>query len=843
MMRARGHMRGLKLLPAITAALLQFAATDAAATSKFGEETIALNLRWAEAAFSAAPVAVSNQLLLIHEDSAGDTKVNLSASGLPLRLANKTCSRGIGSNSRSELRISLSRPADRFLANIGLDRNVDDSTPASVEFKVAVGGTTVFASGVMRPKDGVRSIEVPLGGFREFEVIIDDGGDGRHYDQANWCEARVILQDGSTVWLDDLAGFGAPIPALPFSFVYGGKTSDELLPKWICESREERLDAARVVRILAFRDPDSGLVVEAVTTIYGDTPGVDWVLRFRNTGSNATSVIENVRAVDVSISPPIGEEVTLHRLHGSAARAASWQPIDETLLRGDRIAFGGDGGRPAKTASPFFTLDWGGGGVITAVGWSGQWTGSVARLANGQVRVQAGMQFLRLRLEPGETIRTPRILQLYWNGGDRDEAHNQFRRTMLAHIVPQLDGRPVFPPVAHLSTSFYELNRTDETNTLSHLASIRGLGFETFWLDAYWIKGGFPAGVGNYGFPLERVHAPDRFPNGLAPIAQAVRESGLKFLLWFEPERVSPGTALASEHPEWINHHLFDLGIPEARDYMTRYLKAAIRQYGVDVLRIDFNIDPLAAWEASNSRHPERVGLAEIRSVEGLYRLWDELRAEFPRLVIDNCASGGTRIDLETIARSVALWRTDDTIDPLFRRDFDQAALQNQVMTAGLNRYLPFSLSGQMGAEPYHFRSGFNGGIAFAEDCRPVNFPRQLLRDAIAEGKRLRRYYASDFYALSQVNADAREWCVMQYHRPEDECGIIVAFRRHRSPFAAYECEPRGIDEAGAYEVTRSVSYQPEPPVRMKGGELRRLKLEISERPGSVIVEYRRIKQ
>ena len=83
---------------------------------------------------------------------------------------------------------------------------------------------------------------------------------------------------------------------------------------------------------------------------------------------------------------------------------------------------------------------------------------------------------------------------------------------MFAHVMPRIDGRPVTPPIAHLSTSFYELNDSTEANVLSHLESIKGLGFEVFWLDAYWTKGGFPAGMGNYGFPIDRVEPRDRFP-------------------------------------------------------------------------------------------------------------------------------------------------------------------------------------------------------------------------------------------------------------------------------------------------------------------------------------------
>jgi alpha-galactosidase len=818
------------------------------APPSFMGEMVALNQAWAEASFDTHPSPSADQMILLHEDSPGDTKINFSATGGALRLGDKTYSHGIGSNSRCEIRVRLSRPAQRFVADIGIDRNVEENQPASAEFRVLVAGGEVFASGVMRPGDAAQSIDVPLGGAREFDLVIDDGGDGRSYDQGNWADARIVMADGTSLWLDEL--HGGPLPGVPFSFVYGGKPSAELLPTWKSESKDEKPDATRTVRTLKFTDPETGLVVNAVATIYLDTPGVDWTLHFTNTGSKPTPILENVRAVDVRLVPPLGKPVMLHRVQGCHHEAASWQPIEQALVPGTQVAFGAHGGRPAKVDSPFFTVDWGDGGVITAVGWSGQWNGSVASNAGGIVRIEAGMEFLHVSLQPGESIRSPRILQVYWQGGSPDEAHNQFRRTMLAHIVPKRDGKPVFPPIAHLSTSFYELNATDEASTLSHLAAIDGLGFEALWLDAYWHRDGFPAGIGNYGFPLDRVSDPVRFPRGLRPVTDAVHKKGLKFLLWFEPERVSAGTDIAREHPDWLinvdgdqgfNSELFNLGNPEAREFMTSYLKAAIKEYGVDILRFDYNIDPLPFWQEENRKNPDRVGISEIRYVEGLYHMWDELRSEFPKLDIDNCASGGMRVDLETVSRSLTLWRTDYTIEPLLRKDYEESALRNQVMTAGLNRYLPFSVSGQMGSSPYLFRSGFNGGIAFCEDTRPADYPREQLRDAIAEGKRLRKYYTGDFYRLSDVTTDPRDWTVLQYHLPETGEGAVIGFRRPKSPFTAIQCELKGIDPAAIYEVTRSVACKPGAPLQMKGSELQKLSLAIPEIPGSVVLEYKKI--
>jgi alpha-galactosidase len=437
-------------------------------------------------------------------------------------------------------------------------------------------------------------------------------------------------------------------------------------------------------------------------------------------------------------------------------------------------------------------------------------------------------------------------MQIYWSGNDLPRSYNLFRQTMLSHIVPKANGKTATPPIAHLSTSFYELNNSTESNVLSHLDSIKGLGFEIFWLDAYWTRNGFPDGMGNYAFPIQRTEPSDRFPNGLGLIGDAVHKADTGFLMWFEPERVASGTEIAKDHPEWVispksdGSGLFNLGIPEACEYMTRYLITVIKEYRLDWLRIDFNINPLPFWEFMNQKNPNRIGMAEIRYVEGHYQMWDNILNAYPHLTIDNCASGGMRIDLETCSRSIPLWRTDATIDPLNRGDFNQAALQNQLMTAGLSRYVPFNVSGQMGATPYLFRSGFNAGISFCEDCRPADYPLDLLKKGIAEGKRIRKYYFGNFYPLSEINANSKGWCVIQYHREQD--GMVIAFRRHESPYASFVCDLHEIDPSAEYEVTQANTYDLSEPVRMKGVELQHLKVKIDGCPGSLLIEYKMVK-
>ncbi|MHB8863745.1 MAG: hypothetical protein ACYC6N_15185, partial [Pirellulaceae bacterium] len=196
-----------------------------------------------------------------------------------------------------------------------------------------------------------------------------------------------------------------------------------------------------------------------------------------------------------------------------------------------------------------------------------------------------------------------------------------------------------------------------------------------------------------------------------------------------------------------------------------------------------------------------------------------------------------------TCSRALALWRSDNTCDMVGSDParIAHAAIKNQVMSLGLNRYLPFSTVGQMGSTPYLFRSGYNAGIAFAEDCRPPDYPRDQVRQAIEEGKRIRPYWFGDFYPLSEPTLDPSAWCVLQYDRPAESDGLLVCFRRERSPYASYDCHVRNIDPAADYEVWQSSSFQRSPPVTIAGRKLLSYRAVIDEQPGSVIVEYRRL--
>ncbi len=276
---------------------------------------------------------------------------------------------------------------------------------------------------------------------------------------------------------------------LPFSLVYGGIPSSVFLPSWEHEFKEEKISDAVIRRTVILTDPSTRLEIKAVCLIYLDTPGVDWTIFFANKGDKISPVLEQVKALDAGDLTGYAAQVVVHRLNGAPCAVDDWMPFDQEVGEGQRIDFGATAGR-SSNVSPWFNVDWGSGGLITAIGWSGQWHASLA-FNDGRVHLQAGMQNLHTVLHPGESLRSPRILQLRWQGGDPYHAYNAFRRTMFAHILPRIDGQFVTPPIVHLSTSFYELNNSNEQNVLAHLQSIKGLGFEMFWLDVVLDRAGW----------------------------------------------------------------------------------------------------------------------------------------------------------------------------------------------------------------------------------------------------------------------------------------------------------------------------------------------------------------
>ena len=146
--------------------------------------------------------------------------------------------------------------------------------------------------------------------------------------------------------------------------------------------------------------------------------------------------------------------------------------------------------------------------------------------------------------------------------------------------------------------------------------------------------------------------------------------------LWFEPERVVANTDLHKQHPDWLlrrkdgddDTYLLNFGLPEVQEYFFNIVTDFMELPGFRFYRQDFNMDPLPYWRYSDA--PDRQGITEMKYIEGLYAYWDRIATTWPDSIREECASGGHRIDLETVMRMHMHQKTDYWFD----NEADQAA-------------------------------------------------------------------------------------------------------------------------------------------------------------------------
>ncbi len=635
-------------------------------------------------------------------------------------------------------------------------------------------------------------------------------------------------------WFD--CAFSPDAPP-PISFDYDGLSAPELVAAWSVEHTEEPSGDA-LASTLVWTDPASGLQVRVEARCFADLPAVEWIVHLTNTGSEPTPIISDLRPLDWHF-PDLGPNSVLHWAKGSDCQIDDFAPQQATFYNHPAISIHSLLGRSSHDALPFFNLQSEDHGVIGAIGWTGSWQADFIREEG--MRLRAGMQHTHLRLLPGESIRTPRMLLLFWQG-QRLHGHNMLRRLILEQYTPQVGDHALRAPVCN---AVWGENLAENQIAKARWWVEHDLPLEYFWIDAGWYGDGrftenstvFNSEWGQHAGNWWPNRGP--YPEGLAPVGQALAEMGLGFVLWIEPERVREGTHFTHTHPEWLlgpagANYLFDLGNSEARQAMTDLISDIITEAGVTCYRQDFNTDPAPFWTAADA--PDRVGISEIRHIEGLYAMWDELLARHPGLMIDNCSSGGRRIDLETISRSIPLWRSDYQCFP----DFDPVGMQGQ--THGLALWVPLSAGCCDRADTYAFRSALSPGMVHSENIFATvaeDFASpQWMREMMDQHLRLRPYFSGDFYPLLGYSLDNETWALWQFHRPDLDEGCILAFRRPHSAVTAATAQLHGLAAEATYEIEdldEGTAWQ------VTGTELAEgLPVAIDQQPGTKLLVYRR---
>ncbi|OJY65327.1 MAG: hypothetical protein BGP12_19235 [Rhodospirillales bacterium 70-18] len=402
----------------------------------------------------------------------------------------------------------------------------------------------------------------------------------------------------------------------------------------------------------------AGLPLEAVARLAVAAGVVAWRTTLRHRGGAAVAVTA-ARSALVAMPGPVAR---IHTLTG--AWALETQPHVLPAAQAP-LVLGSRSGRTGFAFQPWVALEGAQEWLLCELLWSGNWRLELRPDDDGMA-VLAGLEpagFCHV-LADGAVLALPELLLARADGlgAATRRLHDARRR-----LRPDPD-RAV--PV-QFNTWFPFPGEPEATRLLEVVPLAARLGCEAFVLDAGWSTTCEDTDPADWWAAVGDWHVnPCAFPHGLGPLAASCRAHGMAFGLWFEPEAVGPAAPVRRSHPEWLHHPggrapaaearaVLHLGIPEARAYALDTMARILRATRAGWLKWDFNMALFGPGWAPGLP-PDMVRQDPlVAHVRGLYALQDAIRAAFPDLVLEMCASGGGRLDGAVLAHAHTYWISD----------------------------------------------------------------------------------------------------------------------------------------------------------------------------------------
>jgi alpha-galactosidase len=304
----------------------------------------------------------------------------------------------------------------------------------------------------------------------------------------------------------------------------------------------------------------------------------------------------------------------------------------------------------------------------------------------------------------------------------------------------------------------------------------------------------------------------NRLPRDLFPVFDYARRKKLLCGLWAEVESAGKLSRLAAEHPDWFIRRygkpverILDLSRPEVVQYVEGHVCRLIERYQLDMFRLDYNVD---AWEGGFNPREGRQENTLWRHVEAIHGIFDRVGRRYPRVQLENCASGGGRCDLGMLRYFTTTWVSDWLRMPRTARILSgmSMALPPEFINRTFGQVMQGSDQGNIETQLHVAVLGhmaISGLSPRPEDLNPA------AADIVKKYVDIYKTFIRPFHREARVyhhtpviaGSDASGWCALEYVSPARDRAAAAVFRLVNAGGESYRLRFRGLDPARQYRL------------------------------------------
>ena len=493
---------------------------------------------------------------------------------------------------------------------------------------------------------------------------------------------------------------------------------------------------------------------------------------------------------------------------------------EERLTDGQKIIKNEDGVRNTTNENPSFMLTLDGkpqeetGHVFGAsLAWSGNYTLKLDVDNNRIIKIYAGINedASYYTLDPKKTFVTPEFAMTYsttGKGGVSRNFHRWARMYKLSHADADRD--------ILLNSWEGVYFKVDQEVMAQMMKDMSQLGGELFVMDDGWFGDKYPRDGGSTSLG-DWVVCKKKLPQGIEGLIASAKKCGIKFGLWIEPEMVNSKSELYEKHPDWIicqdnrtpttgrggTQMILDLSNPKVQDFVFGVVDNLMTNYP-EIAYIKWDANASIMNYGSYYLPKDRQSHLYIEYHKGLNNVLERIRTKYPHLLMQACASGGSRVNYGLLPYFGEFWTSDNT--DAYQRIYMQWGVSNFYPAIAMAAHVSADKNHQTGRRtPLKFRFDVAMSGRLGMEMQPKDMTdgdKEFAKRAIKAYKEIRPIVQhGDLYRLVSPYENKGVASLM-YVAPEKDRAVFYAYKmNHFINMTIPNVKMNGLDPQKKYQL------------------------------------------